>query len=1084
MISMKVLHRIDATQSTHYYAEQKDDYYSRDGKSAVWQGAGAAALGLTGEVDPVRFKALLAGEFGQGIRTAGTVRRDARARAGVDLTFSAPKSVTLQALVAGDARVVAAHDEAVTEALAYIERELVMGRYKIDCEAFAEQTGNFIVAKFRHETARPTADARPDPQLHTHAIMMNLTQRKDGAWVSLSNEEIMRLQKLIDAHYMSSLAAGLEHLGYELRFEDNHVEIAQYTRPQIEGFSKRLLDINRALHLVGLDRRTASRGQKAVIALRTRQAKDQELSRDELREGWREHAIGLGIDLDGWKKSLGKEELEPSVDHGSESTVTPPGSEGLPPFDLGTRGDTSSDAPQPGAAREPDTVSYPTGGVGGIPPDAPQGLGEEPGNPSKPGGRAVITDEDATGLPTSTGSAGQDAPSGSDSHTADAVRSSPAEVGTDNRLGGSHGTDKKQAATGDMRTEARPNYVAIQAVRWAIKHLSEREAVMGESEILAAALRHAGGRANLASLQEELHATAARGTLLAGAQAFSPAEDLRSRPLTREAWIDTVMLAGQERAAAARIVTEAIIAARLVTAEQQYTTPTAHDREREILAQELAGRNTLEPIMTDRTIDTALADEPLLPGQREAATLILGTHNRIVGVQGLAGTGKSHMLDRTRRILERNGYKMVAVASYGSQVRALRALGVEASTIASRLEATNKRRFSDKIDAKTVLVVDEAGVVPSRLMIRLMDLAERTGARLVLLGDTGQTPAIEAGKPFAQMQRAGMATAVMGDIIRQKNPTLKAAVELAAAGKAKASLSRLEEVVEIKDEGERYQALAARYAEMPAAERAETLIVTGTNASRNAINEACHVERGLAGQGRDYTLLTRRDTTQAQRRYAKYYAVGDIIQPERDYACGLTRGALYSVMGVADSHQLKAQDLATGEVIDFLPSRTQKLSVYQPVTAELSAGDWVRVTRNDAELDLANGERFEVASVSESGVVLSAGTRTVSLPADVPLHLDRAYATTAHSAQGLTCDRVIINAESFSRTTKQDVYYVAISRARHAAVIYTNDQQALPAAVARREEKSAALDLVPKRKEKENDFRARHAKATPEMDLQ
>ncbi|WP_420042608.1 hypothetical protein [Bordetella genomosp. 9] len=76
-----------------------------------------------------------------------------------------------------------------------------------------------------------------------------------------------------------------------------------------------------------------------------------------------------------------------------------------------------------------------------------------------------------------------------------------------------------------------------------------------------------------------------------------------------------------------------------------------------------------------------------------------------------------------------------------------------------------------------------------------------------------------------------------------------------------------------------------------------------------------------------------------------------------------------------------------------------------------------------------------------------------------PLHLDRAYATTSYSAQGLTADRVLINAESFSRTTKQDVYYVAISRARYQVEIYTDSIGKLPAAVARREDKSAALDI-------------------------
>lgn len=133
------------------------------------------------------------------------------------------------------------------------------------------------------------------------------------------------------------------------------------------------------------------------------------------------------------------------------------------------------------------------------------------------------------------------------------------------------------------------------------------------------------------------------------------------------------------------------------------------------------------------------------------------------------------------------------------------------------------------------------------------------------------------------------------------------------------------------------------------------------------------------------------------------------------------------------------------------------------MTTELSVGDWVRVTRNNAALDLTNGDRYEVVSVSSREVVIAGAGRRVSLPADAPLHLDRAYATTVHGAQGLTCDRVLINADAFSRTSKVDVFYVAISRARHAATIYTNALDKLPQAVARREEKSAALDLIPKK---------------------
>ncbi|WP_170948539.1 AAA family ATPase [Bordetella genomosp. 5] len=229
------------------------------------------------------------------------------------------------------------------------------------------------------------------------------------------------------------------------------------------------------------------------------------------------------------------------------------------------------------------------------------------------------------------------------------------------------------------------------------------------------------------------------------------------------------------------------------------------------------------------------------------------------------------------------GYRVQAVASYGKQIEALRELNMEARTVASALEARQKDRF--KLDEKTVLVIDEAGVASARIMERLMKMAEVDGARVVL-GDRGQTKAIEAGRTFHQLQAAGMETSLMGDIIRQKSPELKAAVELAAAGHASAFLAlldgKLKAVHSIDDNGARYDAIASKYANLEADERRETLIVTGTNDSRKALNEATHQALGLSGRGFDFSLLTRRDTTQAERRVAKYYIAGDILQPERD----------------------------------------------------------------------------------------------------------------------------------------------------------------------------------------------------------
>jgi ATP-dependent exoDNAse (exonuclease V) alpha subunit len=338
-------------------------------------------------------------------------------------------------------------------------------------------------------------------------------------------------------------------------------------------------------------------------------------------------------------------------------------------------------------------------------------------------------------------------------------------------------------------------------------------------------------------------------------------------------------------------------------------------------------------------------------------------------------------------------------------------------------------------------------------------LAEQAGARVVLLGDTAQTKAIEAGRPFAQLQAVGMETAGMKEIQRQKDPVLKAAVELAAHGDARSSLAKLKTVLEIKDDGSRRAALVRDFVALAPEDREKTLIVSGTNVARREINDRLREALGTQGQGEIFDLLIRRDTTQAERRHSKNYHVGDMIQPEKNYRTGLQQGELYRVIDTGPGNRLTVAS-RDGQQIAFSPMTHTKLSVYQPERSELARGDFVRITRNDASLDLANGDRFKVAGVENGKIVLENDKRRIELDAAKPLHLDHAFATTVHSAQGMTADRVLIEAQTSSRTTAKDVYYVAISRARYEARIYTDDRAKLPMAVSRENTKYAALDLV------------------------
>src|SRR5690606_17349790 len=274
------------------------DYYSRDGSAATWQGYGARRLGAVGAIDPARFKAMLQGDFGHCITASQSVRKDAKARAALDLTFGAPKSITLQALIGGDERLIQANDDAVATALAYVEQHLAMGRRKENGKSRVEHTGNLIIAKFRHETARPTEDAAPDPHLHVHALLMNLTQRADGQWVALSNEQIFQLLRVTDSIYQATLERNVRALGYAVRHEKSHIELAHISREQIEFFSKRSAGITAELTARGTSRDQAPHALRQGITLAHRQAKTQELSRTELHRQWHDAATAIGMQFD------------------------------------------------------------------------------------------------------------------------------------------------------------------------------------------------------------------------------------------------------------------------------------------------------------------------------------------------------------------------------------------------------------------------------------------------------------------------------------------------------------------------------------------------------------------------------------------------------------------------------------------------------------------------------------------------------------------------------------------------------------------------------------------------------------------
>jgi len=277
-----------AAQASNYY--EADDYYAEGGLSpSEWQGAGAEALGLSGEVDRDLFRDLLDGKIGE--QQLGTYRDgQLEHRPGWDVTLSAPKSVSIMAEIAGDRRLIAAHGQAVKTAMAHVETHMAATRVRDGGTVTREATGNLVVASFQHGTSRAQ-----DPQLHTHNVIMNATRGEDGTWRSLEPRAIYQLQKQIGAIYRQELALKVRELGYEIEVgKDSLFEIKGVSAEVIGAFSTRSAEIEAALGERGTSRDTASAAEKQMAALDTRQAK---VATDHaaLVADWRDTASAAGF---------------------------------------------------------------------------------------------------------------------------------------------------------------------------------------------------------------------------------------------------------------------------------------------------------------------------------------------------------------------------------------------------------------------------------------------------------------------------------------------------------------------------------------------------------------------------------------------------------------------------------------------------------------------------------------------------------------------------------------------------------------------------------------------------------------------
>jgi conjugative relaxase-like TrwC/TraI family protein len=505
------------------------------------------------------------------------------------------------------------------------------------------------------------------------------------------------------------------------------------------------------------------------------------------------------------------------------------------------------------------------------------------------------------------------------------------------------------------------------------------------------------------------------------------------------------------------------------SAHRSFTTRQMLAYERQNIATMTSGQGSNAPLVHETNVPTLLSSEfrHLSEAQRQAVTHILESRDKITGFQGIAGSGKTTTLSAIRRAAEKEGYSVRGFAPTSRAAHGLEKAGIASSTLQQFLIKGSPRQQ----EPRRLYVLDESSLA-STVQVNEFFKRLRTEDRVLLVGDIRQHQAVDAGKPFEQFQQAGMRTARLEDIVRPKDPELKAAIESFACGDVKSAVQLLKDqgrIHQLANKEQRLEAITADYLRVPD----NTLVVSPDNESRLQINRQIHL--GLQEQGsvakaeaRVSVLTNRHELTGADRQWAAKYQVGDVVRYTRGSArLGVKAEEYAYVTQVNVRENVLTVQRKNGQEITYDPRRLQGVNVYKREERQFAVGDRVQFTAPFKRQRVPNRTLAEVEKIDPDGRLqlrLDSG-KSIHFNLRHHAHLDYGYAMTSYTSQGQTVDRVIIHVPAEDRETKELINqrfgYVALSRARHDAQIYTSDAARLADRLSREVSKTAAIEIEP-----------------------
>lgn len=994
---------ISAGQASTYY--KLDDYYTEKSHvPARVMGALAERLGLSGEFNSAKFNAALHGEFEFNGSPIEIANKPSLKRAAYDCVFSAPKSVSIEALVHGEKGVVEAHKQAVEMAMREVQN-LIRARVTKDGKTYA-LAAEAVYFEFLHETSRNVEGELPDPDLHTHNVIPKLVLVKDSKGneklYALNNEEIFQAQKMLDAVYKQELAQRLRSLGYELEMTKHGFEIAGYSREQIEAFSKRTEEIDNNLAEQGLSRENSTGKQREAANLKKRKGKGiKTFSRAEMRQAWKEQSRQFNRPM----KGIENEHYRTAA----ESRAFEQEKRNSRAAELGHREATKSDIGYIRRERPPTSRS----GV--------RSLSSINVVHNAQSGEMLLSPDVRLHL-------------------------------DDKRANPDYSLRRLNGTTGEL--------TAHDAVDVAIKHFAERQVAIGNRyQIIEFAIKSGEFDFPLADIRAAVDKALEDGRLTLGyngkalviTQAY---EDEKALAASYESGLGVVQAAATIQAAKAGIKQmETAITSRLISEKEKALGRPLHDNERNNLIVKL---NEKQVAMIEK---------------------IATSSDRFNVIVGDAGTGKSTGMEAAKIVLESQGFNVLGLAPSGSAVSALSEAGLDTKTVQ---HAFHNPKYWESVNEKTVIVLDEAGLVDIETMRLIQERVTEKGARLALVGDPKQYGSVKRGVAMYQLCKLAKTAGVLVNLDkmqRGRNEFMRS-LHFASRDKPEDSLDMLfknKMVTAIGDNQTRLETIANMYLDMDIKDRQNALVLTGKNIDRVQINEAIRSKLGLS-EGVQINSLEMYDATIEATKMLASYEREDFIKLNKTVGDWKSGTMLQVVDKLPDAIVVRDRD---GFEKTLHPREFgNSVSIGQVEKIEITKGDRVRFTAAYKDNGVINGDRGEITRV-ENGKAYIKLDRTgqevdMKLDDKKPLSIRYAYSQTGHSAQGATAKmfdqlgqkpNVILCTNAGDNTIDAKSWYTNITRAADQVHVVTNATTArqiedLRTRISLRKDKDTAQDLI------------------------